>query len=203
MALVNYSQLQDSMKRWLWGRDDLSGDIPDFIAMFESDANSQLRVREMETTATITLTSGAGTLPTDYLAWRRVYANANSVIELQSAEPGWAISELPSTAAGTPAYFYISGTSIYTKPVSSSDLIMLYYQKIPALVSNTSGNWLLTRAPNLYLYGSLMHAAPMLDDDPRALTWKTLRDEGFATLMQSDDSARHARGTARIRGFTP
>jgi hypothetical protein len=203
MALANYAQLQDSMKRWLWDRDDLSGDIPDFIAMFESDANSQLRVREMEATATITLTSGAGTIPTDFLAPRRVYANASPIIDLQPADPAWAIEKYPYTSTDDPAFFYISGSSIYTKPVCSSDLIMLYYQNIPALASNTSGNWLLTRAPNLYLYGSLMHAAPMLDDDPRALTWKTLRDEGFGTLMQSDITSRYSRVAARVRGYTP
>jgi len=203
MALATYNQLQDSIKRWLWGRDDLSGDIPDFIAMFEADANSELRVREMEASATITLTDGAGSLPTDYLAFRRVYANSSPVTALENVDPDWAILHYPETAATNPKYFYIAGSSIYTKPVCSSTLAMLYYQKIPALASNTTGNWLLTRAPNLYLYGSLMHAAPMLYDDPRAVTWKTLRDEGFATLKHSDATARFGRVAARVRGSTP
>jgi hypothetical protein len=203
MALSNYSQLQDSMKRWLWGRDDLDGVIPDAISMFEADANSELRVSQMETTATITLTAGTGSLPTDYLAWRRVYANSDPVTALESVDPDWAILSYPSTAATNPKYFYIAGTSIFTKPVCSSTLAMLYFQKIPALASNTSGNWLLTRAPNLYLYGSLMHMAPMMDDDPRALTWKTLRDEGFAKLTASDTTTKYARAVGRIRGATP
>lgn len=203
MALANYAQLQDSLKRWLWNRDDLSGDIPDFIAMFESDANSQLRVREMETTATVTLTAGSGSLPSDYLAWRRVAANSSPVRVLEYFEPNYAIDAYPDTAASDPIGFTIIGSNIVTKPVCSSSLDLLYYAKIPALASNTSGNWLLTRAPNLYLYGSLMHAAPMLDDDPRAATWKALRDEGVALLEKSDKMGRYARTAARVRGMTP
>lgn len=203
MALANYAQLQESLKKWLWDRDDLSGQIPDFIAMFEADANSELRLREMETEATITLTAGVGTLPTDYLAWRRVYANAGTPILLDPADPGWAIDQYPSSASYCPGFFWISGTTITTRPASSYDLKMLYFQKIPALADNTSGNWLLSRAPNLYLYGSLMHAAPMLDDDPRALTWKSLRDEGFASLKTSDATSRYSRAAPRIRGYTP
>lgn len=203
MALANYAQLQDSIKRWLWNRDDLSGDIPDFIAMFEADANSVLRVREMETTATVTLTSGSGSLPTDYLAWRRVVANSSPVRVLDYFEPNYAIAAYPDTAAASPVGFTIIGSTIVTKPVISSTLDLLYYAKIPALASNTSGNWLLTRAPNLYLYGSLMHAAPLLDDDPRAATWKTLRDEAVGLLQQNDVTGRYANATARVRGPTP
>jgi hypothetical protein len=203
MALATYAQLQDSIKRWLWGRDDLSGDIPDFIAMFEADANSELRLREMEATATITLTSGSGALPTDYLAWRRVYANSSPVTVLDFLESNYGIDAYPSTAASSPVGFMIIGANVVTKPVISSTLDFSYYQKIPALASNTSGNWLLTRAPNLYLYGSLMHAAPMLDDDSRAATWKALRDEAAAGLRQSDSTARYAHVAARVRGPTP
>lgn len=203
MALATYQQLQDRIKRMLWDRDDLHGDIPDFIAMAEADFNSKIRVRAMEASDTITLTDGAGSLPSDYLAWRRVYANASPVVRLDPIEPSWAIENFPDTAAGTPLYFYISGSSIYTKPVSSSDLIMVYYQKIPALADNQGGNWLLTRAPNLYLYASLLHAAPMLDDDSRLQTWSRLRDEAASMLEESDATERYSRSYMRISGCTP
>jgi hypothetical protein len=203
MALSTYAQLQESITGWLWDRSDLSGRIPDFIAMFEADANHELRVRQMEETATITLTDGAGTLPTDYLAYRRVYANSSPVKQLQAVEPGWAIDKYTDTSASDPFYFYISGTQIFTKPVCSSTLDLLYYQKIPALATNTSGNWLLSAAPGAYLYGALMHAAPFLDDDTRIQTWGTLRNEAIALLVQSNITAQYGNAAARIKGATP
>ena len=182
MALSNYAQLQESVISYLWDRTDLSGRVPDFIALTEADMNGELRVRQMEATAPIVLTDGVGPLPDDYLAWRYVYADSDPTRPLAGAEPNWAIQKYPGAASSDPIYFYISGSSIYTKPVCASNLTMYYYQKIPPLEENTSGNWVLRDAPAIYLYGALLHAAPFLDDDQRIQTWGTMRNEAVALL---------------------
>lgn len=199
MALTNYTTLQASIVSWLWDRSDLTAVVPDFIALFEADCNHELRVRQMEAQATITLTNGTGSLPADYLTFRTVYASSDPVRSLEAVDPDWAISQYPETTATDPLYFYIMGSSIYTKPVCSSTLTMLYYQRIPALAT-ASTNWLLTASPNCYLYGSLVHASPFLDDDQRVQTWTGLRNEAFGLLRQSDVLSKFNRARMRIRG---
>src|SRR5262245_15894630 len=71
MAITTYAQLQTAIASWL-ARSDLTATIADFITLFEAAANRRLRVRQMETSTNLTPSSGAATLPTDYLAWRRL-----------------------------------------------------------------------------------------------------------------------------------
>ena len=71
MTIQTYSDLQTAVANWL-ARSDLAANIPDFIAIFEAVANRRLRVRQQESAATLTPSSGVASLPADYLAWRRV-----------------------------------------------------------------------------------------------------------------------------------
>jgi hypothetical protein len=199
VALTTYSDIQEAISRTLQ-RDDLAGQIPDFILYAEARLNNILRVAQMQASATITLTAGTGSLPTDYLSWIRVYSNSSPVYDLQNVDPAWAIEKYPDTASGTPAYFYIAGSSIFTKPVSSSNVIMLYNQKIPALASNISGNWITSRDPRLYLYAACLEAAPHIDDDARITTWGKMLEIAVNELHQSDTGHRWGRVASRIRG---
>ena len=52
-------------------------------------------------------------------------------------------------------------------PSGATSLSIDYYQRIPALTSSNTTNWLLTDHPHLYLYTSLLHATPFLMDDAR------------------------------------
>ncbi len=202
MAISTYSELQDSIKRWI-DRDDLSGQIADAILLFESWANHNLRVSQMEATSTITLTSNAGTLPTDFLSARRVRSNASPIRDLEYADPAWIADNYPSTATDLADYYTIIGSTISTAPPSTSDILLNYYQKIPALADNVSGNWLLTNAPGAYLWGSCLQLAPFIDDDARIATWGQLLDREIASLKASDVLGRHGRAVARIRGVAP
>ena len=60
MAITTYAELQTAIANWL-ARDDLTTYLPDFITLFEAAANRRLRVRQMETTATLTPSSGSAT----------------------------------------------------------------------------------------------------------------------------------------------
>jgi hypothetical protein len=205
MALTTYADVQAKIARELWDRDDLTNDIIDGIALLEADLNSTLRVAQMEQSATITLTSGSGPLPADYLEWRRVIAQANPTRWLEWAEPGWAEDYYYAwgTASAPSDHFTIIDGTIKTYPTSPSNLTMQYYQKIPALASNPAGNWITGRAPGLYIYGTLLHMAPFLDDDPRMETWGQLFSKIYQELKNADTGYRYARPRMRIRGCAP
>lgn len=202
-SLVTRVELQESFKRWLWDREDLSGMYNDFEALLEAQLNDDLRVAAMETNTSVTLSSGSGSLPTDYLSWRKVVTQDSPVRTLEWLEP----DKAEITYAGEPSapsdFFTIIGSTIRTYPPSSANLTLFYYQKIPSLASNPGGNWVTSRSPGLYLYGILMQAAPFLDDDERAQTWALLYTKALQGLQRADNRARYAKSAMRITGITP
>jgi hypothetical protein len=179
MALSTYSDLQAAIASWL-ARDDLTATIPDFITLFESSANKRLRVRQMQTTATLTPSSGSASLPSDYLAWRRVTYNGAGGGQLEYVEPDWLRAAYPSGESGTAKFFTIEGSNLIVGPQDDTTLTLLYYQKITALSSGA--NWLFTAHPDLYLFGSLCEAQMFTDDMERAAMWKSRRDETYQDI---------------------
>ncbi len=78
---------------------------------------------------------------------------------------------------------------------------MIYYGKIPALSNQNTSNWLLVKAPDLYLYGSLVHAAPYLLDDQRVGLFANMYNSRLEALALESDKAVHSGGplVARTR----
>jgi hypothetical protein len=59
---------------------------------------------------------------------------------------------------------------------------LIYYQDIPKLSASQTTNWLLGDAPDAYLYGSLMQAAPYLGEDERVAIWSSLYAKAVADI---------------------
>jgi hypothetical protein len=182
-----YSGLLDSIASWL-ARDDLTDQIPDFVTMFEAVANRRLRVREMETDATLTQSSGQVTLPADFLSARRVSVLSSPTVTLESVAPDWFYSAYPDSTAGTPQVYMIAGSVMRIRPVTTTDVNLAYYAKIPALSGEV--NWLFTAHPDLYLFGSLCEAKAFIEDEKRALLWKTRRDGAFDEIERLSNKSR-------------
>src|SRR5262249_53856046 len=145
---------------------------PEFVALFEAAANRRLRVREQETTATLTPSSGAVALPADYLAWRRVTWTGAPRVELQYVHPSYLQAAYPSAPTNVPRVFSIEGGTLKIRPLDTTPLELDYVQKIPALSDSTTTNWLLAAHPDLYLFGALVEAEMFGVNDERAPQWK-------------------------------
>ena len=85
-----------------------------------------------------------------------------------------------SDTVGQPRYFTIFGSEIELAPTPDAayTIEMVYRKNIPTLASNDP-NWLLTLAPDLYLYGALMESAPYIKEDGRLQTWGS----GFSAAL--------------------
>src|SRR5690242_12397897 len=102
MSITDYSSLQTAVGSWL-ARDDLSATIPDFITLFEAEANRKLRVRQMMVTNVTTPSSGQFPLPDDYLQWVRVtYVGSSDKRNLEYVHPSYLQSQFPDTPSSTP-----------------------------------------------------------------------------------------------------
>lgn len=206
MPLANYTELQEAVVRFAMrtGDDEFENSVPDFIALLESILNhgatdqAPLRTADMEESATLSLVDGAATLPADYLETRSVTAGHYG--DLTLITPSEAATRFASGGYGP--FYTIKGREL--RSYAQSDTVGLdYYEKIPALSNANPTNWLLTKAPNVYLYGSLLQSAPFMMDDGRMATWSQLFTQSMGGVIGSDMTARWARAATRVRGATP
>ena len=89
-----------------------------------------------------------------------------------------------STSA-EPRYFTVFGDELEFAPTPDAayTIEMVYRRNIPPLAENAD-NWLLTLAPDLYLYGALLESAPYIKEDGRIQTWGL----GFASALNDLNS---------------
>jgi hypothetical protein len=180
MALSTYAELQESVAGWL-ARDDLTARIPDFITLAEAKFNRELRCIQMErrSTATVDLASDEPefiTLPSNFQTMRRIRLSSvtgKPRLEFLSGAQADEFRYGTSNTEGQPRYFTIFGDEIELLPTPdiAYTVEMTYRSYLTALSDVATTNWLLTLAPDAYLYGALMESAPYMKEDARINTW--------------------------------
>ena len=193
MALSNYTELQSAIADFL-NRDDLTSVTPTFIALAEAQINRDVRHFRMENRSSGQQSAGDAysQVPADWVETIRFAVTGDTVTELKLiSRADMGDMRMSSDSAGPIKYYTHEAQQFhfYPTPGSDTDVELLYYAKVPDLASNTT-NWLLTEAPDVYLYGSLIHAAPYLQDDARMATWAQLYSAAVARLNESSDKAK-------------
>lgn len=207
MAIATYTDLQQAISDHL-ARSDLAAFHPDFITLAEnwinygSESVPALRVKEMEATTSLVPASGVCALPSDYLQYQRVSENTSYKRTLAYVTPDEAERLYPDGAAGLGERFTIIGTSLYTFPLVSNNVNLIYYQALPPLASNTS-NWLLLKSPGIYLRAALAQAAAFIKDNDELTKQAALAKALIAGLNESDMLGKFAHAGLTMRGPTP
>ncbi len=202
MAISTYTELQVGVENWL-GHTLFTARVPEFIALFEANANRRLRVRQQETSTSLTVSSGAATLPTDFLTVRSLKRTVFPFTDLEYVISGWATAAFPSNVSGTARYYTLTGETLTVYPQEDESLTLNYYAKIPALSGEASGtNWLLTSHPDLYLFGALIEAEAFGVNDTRLSLWRSRRDEIYEQIEGLSNRSRGP-GTVRVMANTP
>jgi hypothetical protein len=226
MTIATQGDLVTAVSNWLYGRTDLAARVPEFITLFEAKANRTLFCRQMEVRSVVTLDTTLAesefiALPWDFQTMRRVrLVNAFSTTNGVSPEKprlrfatGAQMDDLrdKNPAPNVPIWFTVFGSEIELCPKPDFNYLveMVYRQNIPALNTTPTingvvqplitTNWLLTFAPDAYLYGTLMEAAPYLRDDERIPTWKAGVDGVIAELNRLSDEATYNAGPLVMR----
>ena len=206
MALTNYTGLKTSIADFL-NRDDLTSVIPDFVALAEAQINRDVRHWRMEARS-----SGQQDpadeymqIPADWVETIRLHltGTGTSVVNLVSRDAMADKRAAQENAAGTPRmYTHANGQfQLFPTPDATTNFELLYYQKIPSLITNTD-NWLLLEAPDVYLYGALLHSAPYLAEDARLAVWAQLYSAAIQRLNQTSEDAMFSGSglTLKVRG---
>ena len=205
MAITTYSELKSAVADWL-NRSDLTSAIPNFIALAEAQLNRQIRHRKMITRADATLDTPYFAVPGDWLENIRFQLNTNPVTPLVYRTPEQLLEDNQVyVTSGQPMFYTMVGQQFQVLPApdGSYDAELLYYAKIPALSDSNTTNWLLTEAPDVYLYATLAQSAPYLKEDERTNTWLSLYQAVTKDMDVADQRARvgSSKLTPRIRSF--
>ena len=202
MALSNYSELKTKIENTL-DRNDIDTHIVDFITMAENAFNRDIRHWQMEARANTALRNQYSSLPDDFLEPIRLQLTTGNTSTLEMVGT-FEISKLRMEAndtTGTPANFTLIDGSIEVFPTPDTDyqLQILYYKRIPHLVSNTDTNWILANHPDAYVYGSLIHSAPFLMDDERTATWAALYKAAVAAINTESVRSKTSGSGGRVK----
>jgi hypothetical protein len=227
MALDTYANLKASALAWIERTGDPAAEtiIDDCVTLCEARLNKTptLRLSHMETQAVLTLTDGQAALPADFLAMKRVvsgYGPGGGFDEgfdegfdvgvpgvpvlvgiarlIRYAEPGWYDQAHPTGTVEPAASFYtIVGTTLHCR--SSSTLGIVYYARIPPLATNDP-NWLLEKAPDVYLFGTILELLNALEGDATG-KYAGLFSSAVDSLIASETFSRG--GVLTMRAHMP
>jgi hypothetical protein len=207
MALTTYAELKTSVGDWL-NRTDLATAISDFVSLAEAQIERQLRTRQMIVRANATFAAAAeyGTVPDDFLEVKAIKINTNPITNLtfQTIDAMDSLSNTTYLSSGKPLYFSVVGNQFRLLPIPDGEYTaeLVYYAKLTKLSDTNTTNWLLTQAPDVYLYGSLLQAAPYLQDDARITVWSSLYMAGLDQLQIADDRGSTSGGAILTRART-
>lgn len=202
MAITTNAELNTAVGNWL-NRSDLTARIPEFIALCEARLNRDKRLLKHPARITqdnaFTISARYTTTPADWWAPISLSLDGSPPTSLQMiSKEEMDQKRQRLNTAGNPLYYTVVGGNIEVLPTpnESKTGLLTYIASIPA-IATASTNWLLTMAPDVYLYGSLVAAEGYVMDDDRMPFWKTQLEEALQELRVS--GAREALGsTPRI-----
>ncbi len=142
-------------------------------------------------------------LPSNYLAVRTgAYYDGNPINPLEYISPEQATIGFNQQWPSQSNFFSIEGDAIWFVPAPDAayNFVFPYYQKFGALSSAT--NWVMTNAPNVYLYGTLLEASIFMADWDNARTYHGLFLSACNGLQSQNSRDRHSGSTLTIRNDT-
>mgnify|MGYP003661277699 CR=1 FL=1 len=201
MAINTFATLKTAIADFL-NRDDLTAIIPDFVTLAEAQHRRDIRDYRMVTRAALTINAQFEAMPSDWLQTIRITIDASPTRVLQqvSMNDMTQYRESNSDTSGVPLYFAHIGSEIEIWPTPGDTYTgaISYFAKPTALAAAGDSNWLLLAAPDIYLYGALIHSAPYLKDDGRAAIWAGLYAQAVQSMADESEQARFG-GPLRMR----
>lgn len=172
MTISTYAELKTAIANYM-ERSDLTDRIPEFIALAQSKMYRgqmgpdgrmwivpPLRIRDMITTANITVTSGVGALPTGWLSFVRLWIDDTDQPNLKYLPPNTFYDNAGAhNSGGTSIIAYtLEGATIRTAAPVTETLKSVHYAKFAAMTVDADHDWIMDNAPQVYLDGALAEA---------------------------------------------
>lgn len=192
MALTTYTELQTAVAAWLHHETMDPAQVQELIRLAEEQITADLaQCAFMQVSPSpIALASGATgfTLPLE----------ANSLISARLVSPDLPLNIIGApelkrgawSSTGTPQDCAITGSTdagllnvaVWPTPDTDYTVQCTYVQAVPALSDSRAANFVLLRAPSLYLYGSLLAGEALGVNDARMPMWQVQYDRALANF---------------------
>lgn len=159
-----------------------------------ADVNQELRLRVMESTATLTEAATCA-LPSDFLDMVSLY---------RDTDPRHTLKPLPPQAmqrtyhgSGVPQFYSITDGAMALSPApnGAESLVMRYLAAVPDLSADGDTNDVLTKYPSIYVYGVLSHHALLIRDMEALAGWAAAYEKAKAQARKDDASYRSGVGS--------
>lgn len=209
MDLTTYTGLKAAIADFL-NRDDLntSGQIAGFIQLAEATIRRRLRRSTGKATLTFVAGDESAALPADVSELRSMTIVPGSMLP-RGAPPLMQVTfetladmraMLPAT--GRPRYFAVFDGRVYVAPAPTAqmlDFTITYYETLTALSGLVASNAVLAEAPDAYLYGACLEAAPFLEHDERIPVWASRFDAAINELNEKRQREEFGASLGRVR----
>lgn len=192
--ITDYTTLRDAIAIYMAreGSTRFTDQTSLFVQLTEAEVNRRLRVSDQSIAFGIAFTAGDGVeaLPSDFAGMRglpNITTDFRGPLEYYAPAQFDFIITDPS-ARDIPAIFTIRANNLEVKPLPEEDvtITIYYYQKVPALTTSATTNWLVTNHPDIYLAGSMHHAHSRNSNAQKAGEWYAKFESGMESLEDAD-----------------
>lgn len=177
--------------------------IDDALDLAEARIRREVRAREMESEATVSLTANTRTvaLPSNFVGHRRFYLNTDPIKEIRYVTPEYFWATWMSTTTSEPDEFTVEAGNFAFGPIPGSAYsgrALIY--SLTAMTSS-SAPALYTNHPDLYVYAVLLELglAYLGEEDATTLKWELRYQRAKDGVMASDRRDRHPGPAIRRR----
>lgn len=194
---MTYTELKNIIADEL-NRQDLTSVIPTFIRMCEASLNRDLRHWKMEKRATTTFNDRFHTLPADWLETMRIHLDTGEPLTMISVDE----MQVMRPQDGKPTHYaHVAGEiELFPAPDNGYAGEIFYRGKLKGL--EIEENFVSDDHIDIYVYGSLIHSAPYLQDDQRIAVWLSLYQQALNSANAQSQQAKYS-GTGlkmKLRG---
>jgi hypothetical protein len=139
-------------------------------------------------------------LPPRFVQMRNVQINTSPVTAMQYVTPEMFDRLYGGSSSGTPKFYTVIANELQLGPTPDSvqTIEMLFYETFQALSVSNPTNWVITNAPDVYLYGALLEAEPFIMNDARVQLWATAFRQSIADIQEQDNKDRHSGSALRV-----
>lgn len=165
MPFSTYTEISAALSSWE-ERSLSSSETDEALTLAESAANRRLRqdFRRRTSTTIVTDASGEATLPTGFVGMTSLVRDVLGSTPLKQVSWDALIARNPYEISDDAGVYAINGTALKVAPVTEDTFICKFSSVLTGLSASNTTNWLLTLAPDFYLfYGQAMIAAKYKD----------------------------------------
>lgn len=185
MAISTYAELKSAVADFMNRSDMTTAQVENFVSLCEADIRNDVRVRAMETSTAVTITNLTMPAPTLMLEAREL-----TIDDYQYKFVPLDIFTAHRKAGSASKVFTQKGSNFLVNAGGTAVVNLTYLEAPAALTTSTATNYILTQAPDVYLYGSCAHAAQYYQDPANLERFKTLYLGGVKRLNDREARAK-------------